>query len=90
MTIQIQDSNDLLRFVLSQPAAENCLLKYIIEQAEAEKNWFGYKQQKITAIVLAHAIAKEHANVMEPEEAVEYAMALNQAIYNKIIVPRRD
>lgn len=85
MTIPVQDSDDLLRFVLSQPASENSLLNYIVTQADSRRDWFGYTQQRITAIVLAHAIARNHADVMEPEEAVNYAMAVNQAIYDKII-----
>lgn len=84
----IQDTDDLLKFILSQPVSENALLSYIVSQADLHKNWFGFTQQKITGIALAHGIARHHADKMTPEEAVEYAMAVNQSIYDKIIKPR--
>jgi hypothetical protein len=88
MTIEIQDSDDLLKFILSQPASENALFSYIVNQAESRRDWFGFTQQKITGIALAHSIARQHADKMTPGEAVEYAMEVNQAIYDKIIKPR--
>jgi hypothetical protein len=39
----------------------------------------------MTAVTLAHQIAKQHADKMTPDEVVEYALKLNQTIYNKII-----
>jgi two-component sensor histidine kinase len=69
--MKIQDSNDLL--------------SYLISQASERKDWFGFTQQRITAIALAHEIARNHADTLTPEQAVEYAKALNEAVYQKII-----
>tara|TARA_R110000868_G_scaffold23585_4_gene94727 strand:+ start:160 stop:381 length:222 start_codon:yes stop_codon:yes gene_type:complete len=69
--MKIQDSNDLLN--------------YLITQSTERKDWFGFTQQRLTAISLAHEIARNHANTISPEEAVDYAIALNEAIYQKII-----
>ena len=69
--MKIQDSSDLL--------------SYLITQASERKDWFGFTQQRMTAVTLAHQIAKQHADKMTPEEVVEYALKLNQTIYNKII-----
>ena len=69
--MKIQDSNDLLG--------------YLLTQADTRKDWFGFTQQRMTAVTLAHQIAKQHADKMTPDEVVEYALKLNQAIYNKII-----
>ncbi len=67
----VKDSNDLLNF--------------LVAQSDASKNWFGFTQQRITAIALAHDIARNHADKIGPEQAVDYAVALNQTIYDKII-----
>jgi hypothetical protein len=67
----VKDSNDLLNF--------------LVAQSDSSKNWFGFTQQRITAIALAHDIARNHADKIAPEAAVDYAVALNQAIYDKII-----
>lgn len=67
----VKDSNDLLNF--------------LVAQSDASKNWFGFQQQRITAIALAHDIAKNHADKMSPNEVVNYAVALNETIYHKII-----
>ncbi|CAB5207007.1 hypothetical protein UFOVP183_12 [uncultured Caudovirales phage] len=69
--MKIQDSNDLLG--------------YLLTQADTRKDWFGFTQQRMTAVTLAHQIAKQHADKMTPDEVVEYALKLNQAIYNRII-----
>jgi len=69
--MKIQDSNDLLG--------------YLLTQADTRKDWFGFTQQRMTAVTLAHQIAKQHADKMTPDEVVEYALKLNQTIYNKII-----
>jgi hypothetical protein len=61
------------------------LLSFLVGQADSSKNWFGFTQQRITAIALAHDIARHHADKITPEDAVEYAIELNQVIYNKII-----
>ncbi len=58
-------------------------------QADSSKNWFGFTQQRITAIALAHDIARHHADKLSPEQAVDYAIALNQVIYDKIIKTTR-
>jgi len=71
----VKDSNDLLNF--------------LVAQSDASKNWFGFTQQRITAIALAHDIARNHADKIGPEQAVDYAVALNQAIYDKIIKTTR-
>jgi hypothetical protein len=71
----VKDSNDLLNFLVSQ--------------ASGSKNWFGFTEQRITAIALAHDIARNHADKIGPEQAVDYAVALNQAVYDKIIKTTR-
>lgn len=75
MTTTIKDSNDLLSFLVSQ--------------AGSRKDWFGFTQQRITSIALAHEIAARHADKMTPSEAVDYAIVLNQQIYEKIIHNRK-
>ncbi len=44
----------------------------------------------MTAITLAHEIAARHADKMSPEDVVDYAMELNQRIFDKIIDPTRQ
>jgi hypothetical protein len=61
------------------------LLSYLLTQADTRKDWFGFTQQRMTAVTMAHQIAKQHADKMSPDEVVDYALKLNQAIYNKII-----
>lgn len=61
------------------------LLSYLLTQADSRKDWFGFTQQRMTAVTLAHQIAKQHADKMTPDEVVDYALKLNQTIYNKII-----
>lgn len=63
----------------------NDLLTFLERQAEQRQDWFGWRQQKLTAISLIHDIAARHAHTMTPQEIVDYAIALNQAIYDKII-----
>jgi two-component sensor histidine kinase len=75
MTTTIKDSNDLLSFLVSQ--------------AGSRKDWFGFTQQRITSIALAHEIAAQHADKLSPSEAVDYAIELNQQIYDKIIQNRK-
>jgi len=67
----VKDSNDLLNF--------------LVAQSDSSKNWFGFTQQRITAIALAHDIARYHADKMTPNEVVDFAINLNEAIYHKII-----
>lgn len=72
MTTQIKSSDDLLSYLVSQAGS-------------GQKNWFGFAQQRLTGIALAHDIAKNHADKLSPEEVVDYAVKLNNAIYQKII-----
>jgi hypothetical protein len=72
MTQQIKSSDDLLSYLVSQANS-------------GQKNWFGFAQQRLTGINLAHEIAKNHADKLEPEEVVDYVVKLNNAIYQKII-----
>ena len=72
MTTQIKTSDDLLSYLVSQAGS-------------GQKNWFGFAQQRLTGIALAHDIAKNHADTMTPEQAVDYAVKLNNVIYQKII-----
>lgn len=71
----VKDSNDLLNF--------------LVAQSDSSKNWFGFTQQRITAIALAHDIARNHADKISPAQAVEYAVELNEIIYHKIIKTTR-
>tara|TARA_R110000822_G_scaffold45364_1_gene121419 strand:+ start:7817 stop:8044 length:228 start_codon:yes stop_codon:yes gene_type:complete len=62
------------------------LLGYLVMQANSgQKNWFGFAQQRLTGINLAHEIAANHADTMSPDEVVDYVVKLNNAIYQKII-----
>jgi len=63
----------------------NDLLGFLVNQSEIRKDWFGFTQQRMTAVTLAHEIAAMHAPHMTPAAVVSYAMALNNEIYNKII-----
>ena len=71
----VKDSNDLLNF--------------LVAQSDSSKNWFGFTQQRITAIALAHDIVRNHADKLTPLEAVDYAINLNELIYHKIIKTTR-
>ena len=62
------------------------LLSYLLSQANSGvKNWFGYAQQRITGIYLAHEIAKYHADKLSPDEIADYVIKLNNCIYQKLI-----
>ena len=63
----------------------NDLLGFLVTQSEARKDWFGFHQQRMTAVTLAHEIARNLADKMTPEEVVNYALELNSQIYHKII-----
>jgi len=41
----------------------------------------------MTAISLSHEIARNHADKMTPDEIVDYAIELNEIIYQKIVRP---
>lgn len=71
MTIQ-NNSQDLLNYLVSQANSGN-------------KNWFGFQQQRIAGINVAYEIAKNHADKMTPEQCADYALRLNNAIYNKLV-----
>lgn len=75
MTVTVKDNSDLLSF--------------LVTQAESRKDWFGFTQQRITAVALAHDIARYHADKMTPEQVAEYALELNEVIYHKIIKTTR-
>lgn len=62
------------------------LLSYLAKQSESRKDWFGFLQQKMVSITLAHQIAANHADSMSPEEVVSYVMRLNELIYRNIII----
>lgn len=70
--MQIQSNNDLLSFLISQSSS-------------GVKNWFGFQQQRIAGIHTAYEIAKNHADKLTPEEAVDYVVKLNNAIFQKMI-----
>jgi hypothetical protein len=74
MTTTIQNTNDLLSF--------------LVTQAESRRDWFGFTQQRMTAITLAHEIAARHADKLTPDQVVEYAIAINAQIFQKIIKPQ--
>lgn len=75
MTVTVKDNSDLLSF--------------LVTQAESRKDWFGFVQQRITAVALAHDIARNHANTMTPEQVASYALELNEVIFHKIIKTTR-
>ena len=70
--MQIQNSNDLLSFLISQSGS-------------GQKNWFGYTQQRIVGINVAYQMAVKHGDKLSPDEIVDYVVKLNNAIYQKII-----
>ncbi|MEI7757650.1 MAG: hypothetical protein WCI80_01265 [Bacteroidota bacterium] len=70
--MQIESSSDLLSYLLSQANS-------------GVKNWFGFAQQRITGIYLAHEIAKYHADKFTPDEIADYVITLNNSIYQKLI-----
>lgn len=63
------------------------LLSFLVQQAETRKDWFGFTQQKMTAVSLAHEIAARHADKMTPDEVVEYAKELNEILFHRLIKP---
>lgn len=70
--MKIESQNDLLGFLISQAGS-------------GQKNWFGFAQQRLTGINLAHEIAANHADKMSPDEVVDYVVSLNNNIYQKLI-----
>lgn len=68
----------------------NDLLDYLVRQMDSgARDWFGYPQQKVIGVVLAYEIAMRHADILTPDEVVDYVASLNNAIYAKLIC-RRD
>jgi hypothetical protein len=70
--MEIKSQNDLLGFLVTQAGS-------------GQKNWFGFAQQRLTGINLAHEIAANHADKMTPDEVVDYVVSLNNNIYQKLI-----
>lgn len=63
------------------------MLNFLVAQSDSRKDWFGFTQQRITAITLAHEIAATHADKFTPDQIVDYVYTLNNALYQKIIKP---
>lgn len=62
--------------------SENDLLSYLATRmGSGDKNWFGFSEQRLTGVALAHEIAARHADKFTPEQVVEYVVKLNNAIY---------
>lgn len=70
--MEIKSQSDLLGFLITQAGS-------------GQKNWFGFAQQRLIGINLAHEIAANHADKMSPVEIVDYVVALNNNIYQKLI-----
>lgn len=89
MTTTIQNSQELLDYLLVQSVetkqTNKELIKYLLAQSVETKRWFGFVQQKITGVNLAHEIAAAHADKMTPEQVTDYVIRLNNLIYQKII-----
>jgi hypothetical protein len=66
----------------------NDLLNFLVTQSDSSKNWFGWQQQKLTAINLAHEIAARHADKLSATQIVDFVSELNNELYQKIIKPR--
>lgn len=71
-SIEIKSSNDLLTFLIAQSTS-------------GQKNWFGFQEQRVAGIDLAYKIAINHADKMSPDDVVDYVIALNNGLYNKLI-----
>lgn len=66
--------------------SDNDLLAFLIKQSNSDKkNWFGFQEQRIAGIDLAYKIAANNADVMTPDEIVNYVIKLNDAIYMKLL-----
>jgi len=63
------------------------LLSFLQTQSEQRKDWFGFIQQKLTAVSLAHKIAERHADKMTPDEVVNYAKEVTELLYHKVAKP---
>jgi hypothetical protein len=72
MTTQIQNSQDLLSYIVAMSNS-------------GQKNWFGFPQQRIVGIHLAYEIAKVHADKMTAEEIADFVVRLNNAVFQKLV-----
>jgi hypothetical protein len=70
--MHIKDSNDLLGFLVNQAETGN-------------KQWFGFLQQKIVSINLAHQIAANHVDKLTPSQIVDYVIELNNELFQRVI-----
>lgn len=70
--IDIQNSDDLLAFIVTQSKSGN-------------KAWFGFQQQRIVGIYMCYELAKIHADKLSPDQVVDYVVDLNNAIFKKMI-----
>lgn len=70
--IDIQNSEDLLTFIVTQSKSGN-------------KAWFGFQQQRIVGIYMCYEMAKIHGDKMSADEIVEYVIGLNNAVFKKMI-----
>jgi two-component sensor histidine kinase len=71
---EIKNSDDLLNFLAAQAEKDG-------------KQWFGYFQQRMTGVALAHQIAARHADKLTPAQVVDYVKQLNNEIFHRIIKP---
>jgi hypothetical protein len=79
--MQVKTQQDLSAYLLNHG-----LLDFLVSRASSgKKDWFGFPEQRLTAIVLAHDIAKIHADTMSPSECVNYAIKVNDECFHKII-----
>ena len=74
--MQIQSTNDLLSYLVNQAGS-------------GMKNWFGFAQQRITGITLAHEIAARHADKMTPKQIAEFVVERNNEIYRNLISDKK-
>jgi hypothetical protein len=66
--------------------SENDLLNYLHDRmSSGDKNWFGFPEQRLTGVALAHEIAARHADKFTPEQVVDYVVKLNNAIYTNMM-----
>lgn len=70
--IDIQNTDDLLAFIVTQSKSGN-------------KAWFGFQQQRIVGIYMCYELAKYHADKLSPDQIVDYVVDLNNAIFKKMI-----
>ena len=65
---------------------QNDLLSFLLRQQELKPGfWFGFPEQKITGVQLAHQLAINFADIMTPEQVANYVVELNNQVFDKII-----